>query len=44
MSNTKSNPSQERERPDEREVRAEQDRETARELGAMRLPALHRAA
>ncbi|WLQ49077.1 cytochrome c biogenesis protein ResB [Streptomyces poriferorum] len=34
MSNTKSNPSQERERPDEREVRAEQDRETARELGA----------
>ncbi|RPK49219.1 cytochrome c biogenesis protein ResB [Streptomyces sp. NBC_01260] len=34
MSNTKSNPPQERERPDEREVRAEQDRETARELGA----------
>lgn len=34
MSNTKSNPSPERERPDEREVRAEQDRETARELGA----------
>ncbi|MFG3140149.1 cytochrome c biogenesis protein ResB [Streptomyces sp. NPDC048211] len=34
MSNTKSNPSQKRERPDEREVRAERDRETAQELGA----------
>ncbi|MER8087914.1 cytochrome c biogenesis protein ResB [Streptomyces sp. NPDC094048] len=35
MSNTKSNPpAPERERPDDREIRDEQDRENARELGA----------